>query len=205
MAPNLTRAAATCSTAELEGIIRHGVRPDGPSLLGMPSQAFNRLRDDNITRIIAFIRSVPAAHGPGPSVSVGPLGHLGLITGKFKTSATLVEAVTPAPAVADSFAEASHAAHTICTECHGMDLGGEQEFGVPPLAIAATYALPEFETLMHRQGVWRPRTQTHVGASARPVYTLLAGGSRGVVHLPALARRTGHHIRPVRLRTADGM
>ncbi len=148
VAPNLTRAVANYSAGELDGIIRHAVRPNGQSVLGMPSEAFTRLRDEDLARIIAFIRSLPPVDGPGPSVSVGPLGRLGLITGKFKTGATLVDAVTAMPALPDSIAEGSYLAHTICAECHGSNLEGDPGFAVPSLAIASIYSLPEFETLM---------------------------------------------------------
>ena len=150
VAPNLTRAFATYSDTELDGIIRHGVRPDGRTVLGMPSEAFTRLRDEDFTRIIAFLRSLPRIDGPGRSVSVGPLGRLGLLTGQFSVGTKLVDEVThaPAPVVPDSLAQGSYLAHTICTECHGANLEGDPGFMVPSLAIAATYSWPEFETLM---------------------------------------------------------
>jgi mono/diheme cytochrome c family protein len=150
VAPNLTRAFASYSDTELDGIIRHGVRPDGTTLLGMPSAAFTRLSDEDFARIIAFIRSVPPVDGPGKSVSVGPLGRLGLLTGQFSVATRLVAEVAeaPTPAPPDSLVEGSYLAHTICTECHGPNLEGDPGFAVPPLAIAATYSWPEFETLM---------------------------------------------------------
>jgi len=150
VAPNLTKAFATYSDAELDGIIRHGVRPNGRALLGMPSAAFTRLRDEDLARMTAFIRSVPPSDGPGPSVSVGPLGRLGLLTGQFSVATKLVAEVANAPvqSVPDSLVEGSYLAHTICTECHGPNLEGDPGFAVPALAIAATYTWPEFETLM---------------------------------------------------------
>lgn len=150
VAPNLTRAFATYSNAELDEIIRHGVRPDGRTLLGMPSAAFTRLHDEDLGRMMAFIRSLPPVDGPGPSISVGPLGRLGLLTGQFSVATKLVEQVTsaPTPVVPDSVAEGSYLAFTICTECHGPNLEGDPGFAVPPITIAASYSWPEFETLM---------------------------------------------------------
>lgn len=149
-APNLTRAFATYSNAELDGIIRHGVRPDGRTVLGMPSETFTRLHDDDLARIIAFIRSVPPVDGPGRSVTTGPLGRLGLLTGQFSVGTKLVGEVTSAPPVVvpDSLAEGRYLAVTVCTECHGPNLEGDPGFQVPSLVIAATYSWPEFDTLM---------------------------------------------------------
>ena len=67
VAPNLIRAMTTCSDAEPDGIIRHGVRPNGRTVLGMPSSAFLLLRDDDFARVITFLRSIPPAEGPGPT------------------------------------------------------------------------------------------------------------------------------------------
>ncbi|PZN94090.1 MAG: hypothetical protein DCF31_10610 [Alphaproteobacteria bacterium] len=37
---------------------------------------------------------------------------------------------------------------TICSECHGSDLGGDAVEGGPALAVAASYDLSAFRTLM---------------------------------------------------------
>lgn len=47
-APNLTAAVRDYSDAELVGIIRHGVRPDGRSVIGMPSGMFRPLSDADL-------------------------------------------------------------------------------------------------------------------------------------------------------------
>ena len=150
VAPNLTRAFASYSDAELDGIIRHGIRPNGRSVLAMPSMAFRPLRDEDFARMVAYIRSIPPSDGPGPGIRVGPLGRVGLLTGKFNMGVTLVAEVENAPPVAlpDSLVEGSYLAHTICTECHGALLQGDPAFGDPPLAIAATYDWADFQTLM---------------------------------------------------------
>ena len=70
VAPNLTAAVRKYSDAELVGIIRHGVRPDGRSMFVMPSEVFAVLTDDDLTRIIAFLKSLPAVAGPGPSEAI---------------------------------------------------------------------------------------------------------------------------------------
>jgi hypothetical protein len=57
VAPNLTRAVRQYTTPELVGIIRHGVRPDGKSALGMPSGMFFALTDRDLGAIIAYLRS----------------------------------------------------------------------------------------------------------------------------------------------------
>ncbi len=84
VAPNLTAAVRKYSDAELAVIIRNGVRPTGRSMMVMPAEAFVLLTDEDLGRIIAFLKSLPAVDGPGPSVSMGPLGRIGVAAGQFK-------------------------------------------------------------------------------------------------------------------------
>lgn len=94
VAPNLTAAMRKYSDSELVGTIRNGVRPGGRSMLVMPAEAFVLLTDEDLGRIIAFLKSLPSVDGPGPSISLGPLGRIGLAVGQFKPvgAATFVAA-----------------------------------------------------------------------------------------------------------------
>ena len=83
VAPNLTAAVRKYSDAELTAIIRAGVRPEGRSTIVMPAEVFATLTDADLGRILAFLRSIPAADGPGPDVRLGPLGRVGLAVGQF--------------------------------------------------------------------------------------------------------------------------
>src|SRR6516162_7327020 len=79
VAPNLTAAVRQYTDAQLAVIIRNGLRPDGRSLIVMPSEAFIGMTDSDVGRIIAFLKSLPRVPGPGPHTAVGPLGRLGLV------------------------------------------------------------------------------------------------------------------------------
>lgn len=151
VAPNLTRAAQQYSDAELERIIRHGIRPTGRSVIAMPSDAFAGLSDASLARILAYLRTRPVEEGPGPSLHLGPLGRLGVATGKFKTAAMLIPPGAPAPPAApptDSVALGSYLAHTACAECHGTDLRGDASLGSVNLAVVSGYSADEFVRLL---------------------------------------------------------
>src|SRR5215813_4090233 len=68
VAPNLTAAVRKYSDAELAVIIKHGIRPDGRSMLVMPSEVFTVMSDQDLARIIAFLKSLPEVPGPGPKI-----------------------------------------------------------------------------------------------------------------------------------------
>ena len=155
VAPNLTAAVHKYSDAERVAIIRNGVRPGGRSLLIMPSDAFVGLTDEDLGRIIAFLKSLPAVEGPGPSISVGPLGRVGLATGKFKPAAQLIaETVPPPEAPNEEAAYGRYLARTICAECHGTALRGDSnpDFTSPDLRVVAAYSPDAFAQLL-RTGV----------------------------------------------------
>lgn len=155
VAPNLTAAVRTYSDAQIGAIVRNGVRPDGRSVMVMPAEVFGAMTDADLGRIIAFLRSLPAAPGPGPSISVGPLGRLGLAVGKFKTVAQLIaDAVPPPGAKNDEAQRGRYLARTVCAQCHGTDLRGSSnpEFSSPDLRIVAAYSPEAFAELM-RTGV----------------------------------------------------
>jgi mono/diheme cytochrome c family protein len=77
VAPNLHDVVHRSDT-ELVAAIRHGIGPDGRSLLVMPSEAFALLTDEDLGRIIAYLRSLPPTPGPQASVELGPLGRIGM-------------------------------------------------------------------------------------------------------------------------------
>lgn len=155
VAPNLTAAVRKYSDSELAVIIRNGVRPGGRSMMVMPAEAFVLLTDDDLGRIIAFLKSLPAVDGPGPSVSLGPLGRIGVAIGKFKTVAQLIaETVPPPDATSDEAAHGRYLARTICAQCHGTSLRGASnpDFTSPSLQLVAAYSPEAFVQLM-RAGV----------------------------------------------------
>ena len=155
VAPNLAAAASRYSADELAAIIRYGLRPDGRSVIVMPSEAFAGLSDDDLARIVAFIRSLPATPGPGPDISLGPLGRLGFALGQFRTAAELRAAAAPLPEARDAQATLGrYLAQTICAHCHGTSLRGDSnpEFTSPPLQVVAAYPPDAFVQLV-RTGI----------------------------------------------------
>jgi mono/diheme cytochrome c family protein len=155
VAPNLTAAVRKYSDAELAVIIEHGVRPDGRSMMVMPAEAFVWLTDQDLGRIIAFLKSLPAVDGPGPSVSLGPIARIGVAVGKFNTVAGLIAATVPPPeATSEEATHGRYLARTTCPQCHGTSLRGDSnpDFTSPDLRIVASYSAESFAQLM-RTGV----------------------------------------------------
>lgn len=157
-APNLTRMVRELSDTELEHVIRHGVKPDGTSIMLMPSAMFSHLSDADLGAILAFVRSAPKVEGGlAPDITLWPLARGMILSRAFSPIATQIEPDAARAAVfdrADPIAFGRYLALGNCTECHGTHLQGNPT-GMPPtpnLVIVAAYDKPTFTRLM-RTGV----------------------------------------------------
>ena len=153
VAPDLGRLAREWSVEQLELAIRHGIRPDGTSTLAMPSSMFQHLSDEDLGRILAFLRSRgEGARGPPTSIRLGPVARFFVLRGVFEPQATTIDQGRSPPdatPVEDTLAHGEYLARTVCTECHGLELeGGGDPGSAPPLAVVAGYGRDEFARLM---------------------------------------------------------
>ncbi len=160
VAPDLGRIATEYSAVDLARVIRHGVRPDGTSVLGiMPSSMLYWLSDRDVSAIIAYLQTQPQGNEVLPKTRLGPVmrAMLWYYSGKFDWNILPAEeidhdAVRPEPDSGDALTRGRYQALTTCTECHGDDLRGVASENIPSLAIVAAYSLEDFETLL-RTGV----------------------------------------------------
>jgi cytochrome c553 len=148
-APNLTALASTYTDAELYRALRHGVARDGRGLIAMPSTMYYDLSDHDLGAIIAWVRAQPPVERETLPVRVGPLGRLGLVTGMYSTEAARIDHDAPRiePEPADTVQFGAYLARTSCTECHGLDLRGQDL--APGLAVVAGYTEGQFSHLLY--------------------------------------------------------
>lgn len=153
-APNVTRIAAGYNDGDLARSIRQGVRRDGRGVLIMPSATFSRLTDPETADLIAWLRSLPVGGPEQPAPFIGPLGRLGLATGRFDTEVSgVAEAARRRPPdLGSEHVWARHFVATTCSECHGPDLRGSSAVNAPDLLVAGAYSEQDFARLL-RTGV----------------------------------------------------
>ena len=148
-APSLTLAAQKYSNEELVRIIRRGVRPDGRSVWGMPSEMFAPLRDEDLGAIIAYIRSVSPPVGIPRTIEPGPLARFGIVTKEYRPAVSWVretDSITAAgnyPTADEPNGEGAYLARTSCPECHNLALQGYPG-DTPDLSIVAGYTPEQF-------------------------------------------------------------
>jgi len=193
VAPDLTAAVRKYSNADLVRIVRRGVRPDGSSVIGMPSEMFSGLSDADLGKILAYLRSEPLHQGLGPERRLGPIARLGFAAGRLRPAAELVrraDQVADAwPRSSDSTTWGAYLARTSCTECHGPDLGGGDK--APDLRVAAGYSFEAFTGLMRQGTALGNRELPLMSEVARRRFHYFTDQELRALHAYLTARATG--------------
>lgn len=116
----------TYTDADWVRAIRHGIGPDGRSLVITPAQYYYHLSDEDLGAIIAYIKSRPPVDNELPQPSVGPLGKLFLALFNpsdwlpaEKIDHTSPRPTTPAPGVNAQYGRYLVQTST-CLVCHGQ-------------------------------------------------------------------------------------
>ena len=186
VAPNISVIAPRYSDAQLTTVLRKGVKPDGTSVLFMPSEMFRHLNDEDLARVIAFLRSVPAnPAGIEEQTEVRMLGRLILAKGDVKVTARAIESLPPPVKGYDPADPVSHGQYLVmsfCTECHGQDLGGFAPINAPPLTIAKGYSAEQFARLMHEGVALGDRELRMMTSTSKARFTHLRDDERQAIY-----------------------
>ncbi len=146
--PPIARSAARYSDAELARLIRQGVTKEGRTVFIMPAWSMTYLADDDVGRIIAWVRSLrPAPDDVQATTWFGPVGRWKILTGATRPS-LVAEPHGMAKRPADP---GWYWTQVLCSECHALtEPRAHDGNSVPPLApMAASYAPADFQRLLH--------------------------------------------------------
>lgn len=114
--------------------VRHGVRPDGRGLLGMPSVDFNRLSDDDLGALVGYIVQMPAVDANPGRHMLGTLMRLAVGIGRLPLAPERIDHSLPPSAPSPAAVSVDHGRYVAqtCIGCHGADLRGGTIPGMPP-------------------------------------------------------------------------
>ena len=147
-ASNLTREIPKYSDAQFERLMRAGEHPTGREVWGMPSEIFHHLSDEDLTALLAYLRSLePGGEPTQPPLPFEEETKRLIAKGEFKPAADFVreeKALGPIDFGA-RHALGRYISRVTCAECHGAELKGR---GNPDLIVASGYSREEFERLM---------------------------------------------------------
>jgi mono/diheme cytochrome c family protein len=169
-AANLTAGQGSATTGwsaeDWARAIRNGVAPDGRALLMMPSGEYSGLSDEEVGRMVAYLRTTPPVDRVLPASSAGPMARGLLVTNQLPLLLTAEvidhDNLPPHSVVPEASVEYGAYQATTCTGCHGKDLGGgpvpfsppdrPQAANLTPSGDLARWTLDDFKTTL-RTGV----------------------------------------------------
>ncbi|HUQ10861.1 MAG TPA: cytochrome c [Steroidobacteraceae bacterium] len=153
VAPNISVKLPDYTNDQLATVLRKGVKPDGTSVMFMPSEMYRHLGDEDLGRLIAFLRTMPVTtEGVQEKTEVRIIGRVLLAAGEFKPAAASIPAMPDAIRGFDSgdvVSRGQHLTMTFCSECHGQSLEGFAPINAPALSVAKGYSLDQFARLLH--------------------------------------------------------
>ena len=150
-APNLTIMTRSFSDADIDLAIRQGLRPDGKSVLFMPSHGYASFTDDEVASMIAYLRSLSPRGAASSERHLGLAMRVAFVTGILRTEAAEFTGIPPPVDLGARYENGRHLAQVLCGQCHGVNLSGEPKRPVrpsPDLLVVAGYDRDAFRTLM---------------------------------------------------------
>lgn len=114
--------------------IRHGVGINGRALFPMPSDEYNRLSDNDLADMVAFIRALPPADSDGGLVTLPLPVRVLYGAGIVKDAPEKIDHTLPPPQPVANTATIERGRYVAygCTACHGASLRGGPVPGAPP-------------------------------------------------------------------------
>ena len=170
--PNLTPGAhgvvAGYTSADWDRVVRHGIKRDGRPALIMPSEDYNRLTDDDLAALVAYVQQLPAVDGEPGEVRLPLLVKLLYAAGVVQDAYEKIDHTLPSQTPVTETVSAEHGAYVanMCMGCHGAKLAGGKIPGAPPDWPAASNLTAAADGAMHRY------------ASAQQFRQMLATGKR---------------------------
>ena len=145
--PNISQIVPTTSDAQLVGLLRRGVKIDGTSAWLMPAEMFRHLHDEDVARILAWVRTVPASGEVAGKTSIHLMGRALVAMNQIKPVARQIDEAKGEPAILPG--RGAYLVMNACSECHGQDLNGVPMANAPSLVVVKGYSAEQFARLMH--------------------------------------------------------
>ncbi len=108
--------------------IRHGIGRDNKSLLIMPSEQYNKISDEDLGAMIAYLKTLDPVDNELGESNLGPLGRvIAVIAGGLLPASQIDHSAAraPSPVVGVSVEYGGYLAE-VCTICHGDGLTGSK-------------------------------------------------------------------------------
>lgn len=111
--------------------LRHGVGPNGKSLLIMPSNLYYRFSDTDLGAIIAYLKQIPPVDNQLQETTIGPMARMFILQDPSILPAQVIDHSGPRPPDPQPGVTAAYGEYlaAVCIICHGENLAGEEGAG----------------------------------------------------------------------------
>ncbi|WP_265563706.1 c-type cytochrome [Sphingomicrobium arenosum] len=150
VASNLTRTVPKLDDEQLERLLREGVHPTRDEFWMMPSKIYQHLSAPDMAALMAYLRTLEpkGQELPLTKLNDGLVGAAG--EGHFleaKAEVAVHAEKTPLD-LGERHAQGRYIAMTVCADCHGATLRGEEQFGPDFVDLAVAYDAAAIERLL---------------------------------------------------------
>ncbi|WP_411879110.1 c-type cytochrome [Polaromonas sp. YR568] len=132
--------------------VRHGVKPDARPVFIMPSEDYNRLTDEDLGALVAYVKALPPKMGGAAVLDLPVPVKVLYAFDAIKDAAQKIDhTLPPAKPIAEGVT-AAHGAYVanMCIGCHGAGLAGGKIPGGPPDWAPAANLTPGEGSVMPR-------------------------------------------------------
>ncbi len=116
------------SDGDIIRAIREGVHKSGRPLIIMPSMAFNKMSDEDVQALVAYLKTMPAVEDSFPKNKMNVISAVMFAAGMFPPSIVAAQPPSNAPAKtpAEGTVEKGEYLSWVmgCRDCHGLQLEG---------------------------------------------------------------------------------
>jgi mono/diheme cytochrome c family protein len=152
--PNITAGGVTASYKPEDWVraLRHGLKPGGQPLMIMPSEDYNRMTDQDLAAVVAYVRSLQPQQGGAAIVQLPMPVRVLYGFGAIQDAAAKIDHSRPPAQPVPAAVNAQHGAYVanMCIGCHGQHLSGGKIPGGPPDWPAASNITPGENSAMTR-------------------------------------------------------
>ena len=175
---NLHGAGRTFSDADFDRAIRHGLHADGTSVFIMPSDCYAAFRDDELSAIVSYLRSLPPKGEEHPAAHLGLAARLSVLRGDFKPDSAWLALDKLPLDLGPATAQGRHLTQIACAECHDTSLNGTPDdpyLPTPNLSLVASYSREDFVHFMRTGKAAGNRELPVMSATARLRFSHFTG------------------------------
>ena len=153
--------------------IRHGVNPEGHSLLVMPATAFWYFNDEDLGAIIAYLKSLPPVDKETREPTFNLVGKALMGAGVFDKGVLIAKYIDhqTRPVAPSALVSIDYGNYVVnvsgCTDCHGPTLSGGK--GADPKAKPAPNLTPGGEPSVWQEADFIKTVRTGVTPAGHPL------------------------------------